>query len=400
MKNKSLLWASWMALGVAAVVHAQTVMGSGTTDSVPVFTGTSTVGNSPISVSGNNVGIGTTNPIYSLHVNGEIFANSGFRVGSTSGDDLNGAPWYGLGLANSSLSLWNGYHDAVQVAGYWGLNFQTGNGEMVIRGDSGNVAVGTITPGQHRQLVFKTLGTNDYTYIGQHQMQFAIGNGLGPNSNYELEMGILDNGTGIIQANASGVGYEPLALNPVSGNVGIGTTSPGAKLEVAGNIKLTNGSGASMTFADGTTQTTAWTGTVCGGDYAEAMNVAGGKAQYEAGDVLALSADGASDVQKTTEPYSTMVSGIYATKPGVAGQRESIAKSNSSIPMAMVGVVPTKVSAENGPIHRGDLLVSSLTPGFAMRGTDRGRMLGAVIGKAMGTLDSGTGVIEVLVTLQ
>jgi hypothetical protein len=35
-----------------------------------------------------------------------------------------------------------------------------------------------------------------------------------------------------------------------------------------------------------------------------------------------------------------------------------------------------------------------------MKGTDRSRMLGTVIGKAMGKLDSGTGVIEVLVTLQ
>jgi len=68
--------------------------------------------------------------------------------------------------------------------------------------------------------------------------------------------------------------------------------------------------------------------------------------------------------------------------------------------MAMVGIVPTKVSAENGAIHRGDLLVTSSTPGYAMKGTDRSRMLGAVIGKAMGTLGSGTGVIEVLVTLQ
>jgi hypothetical protein len=68
--------------------------------------------------------------------------------------------------------------------------------------------------------------------------------------------------------------------------------------------------------------------------------------------------------------------------------------------MAMVGVVPTKVSAENGPIRKGDLLVSASLPGYAMKGTDRGRMLGAVLGKAMGSLDSGTGVIEVLVTLQ
>lgn len=35
-----------------------------------------------------------------------------------------------------------------------------------------------------------------------------------------------------------------------------------------------------------------------------------------------------------------------------------------------------------------------------MKGTDRSRMLGAVIGKAIGYLDSGTGVIEAVVTLQ
>jgi hypothetical protein len=35
-----------------------------------------------------------------------------------------------------------------------------------------------------------------------------------------------------------------------------------------------------------------------------------------------------------------------------------------------------------------------------MKGTDRSRMLGAVIGKALGHMDSGTGVIEVVVTLQ
>ena len=68
--------------------------------------------------------------------------------------------------------------------------------------------------------------------------------------------------------------------------------------------------------------------------------------------------------------------------------------------MAVVGIVPAKVSAENGPIKVGDLLVTSSTPGYAMKGTDRSRMLGAIVGKAMAKLDSGRGVIEVLVTLQ
>jgi hypothetical protein len=35
-----------------------------------------------------------------------------------------------------------------------------------------------------------------------------------------------------------------------------------------------------------------------------------------------------------------------------------------------------------------------------MKGTDRNRMLGAVVGKALEPLPKGTGVIEVLVTLQ
>ncbi len=57
-----------------------------------------------------------------------------------------------------------------------------------------------------------------------------------------------------------------------------------------------------------------------------------------------------------------------------------------------------KVDAANGAIHPGDLLVSSSNPGYAMR-SDNPR-LGTVIGKALGGLDKGTGVIPVFVMLQ
>lgn len=82
------------------------------------------------------------------------------------------------------------------------------------------------------------------------------------------------------------------------------------------------------------------------------------------------------------------------------GQTTDPKTSKIEVPMAMIGIVPTIVNAENGPIKRGDLLVTSGIPGYAMKGTDRNRMLGAVIGKALGSLESGTGVFEVLVTLQ
>ena len=73
---------------------------------------------------------------------------------------------------------------------------------------------------------------------------------------------------------------------------------------------------------------------------------------------------------------------------------------SAEVPMAMVGIVPTKVSAENGSIRPGDLLVTASTIGYAMKGTDRSRLTGAIIAKALGTLNSGTGVIEAVVTLQ
>jgi hypothetical protein len=191
-----------------------------------------------------------------------------------------------------------------------------------------------------------------------------------------------------------------LFIQRTTGNVGIGATNPGAKLEVSGSVKLTAGSGGSITFQDGTTQSTAYTGVTCGGDYAESVDVSGSRTSYAAGDVLVLDSDNPGKMLKSAEPYSISVSGIYSTKPGTVGRRQMAAKSPDEVPMAVVGIVPAKVSAENGPIKVGDLLVTSSTPGYAMKGTDRSRMLGAVVGKAMAKLDAGTGVIEVLVTLQ
>ena len=192
---------------------------------------------------------------------------------------------------------------------------------------------------------------------------------------------------------------EKMRISP-AGNVGIGTTSPGAALEVNGNVKLTSGSGASITFADGTTQSTAWTGTVCGGDFAESVDVTGNRHHYEPGDLLVIDPKHPGKFLEAAKPYSTLVAGIYSTKPGYVGRRLAGPQNPDEVPMAMVGIVPTKVTAENGPIHTGDLLVASSTPGRAMKGTDRNRLTGAVVGKALGDLESGSGTIEALVTLQ
>ena len=95
-----------------------------------------------------------------------------------------------------------------------------------------------------------------------------------------------------------------------------------------------------------------------------------------------------------------MVTGVYSTKPGTVGRRQLTPKSEDEVPMAMIGIVPVKVTTENGSIHPGDLLVTSSKPGYAMKGTDRSRMFGAVIGKAVGILSQEIGVIEMVVALQ
>ena len=53
-----------------------------------------------------------------------------------------------------------------------------------------------------------------------------------------------------------------------------------------------------------------------------------------------------------------------------------------------------------GAIHRGDLLTTSTNPGYAMKVSDRVAAIGAVIGKALGDLENGSGTMPVLVTLK
>lgn len=69
----------------------------------------------------------------------------------------------------------------------------------------------------------------------------------------------------------------------------------------------------------------------------------------------------------------------------------------SSVRVALVGTVTALADAAAEPIHVGDLLTSSPTPGHAMAATDRSLREGAVVGKALTALPSGQGVVRVLV---
>lgn len=139
-----------------------------------------------------------------------------------------------------------------------------------------------------------------------------------------------------------------------------------------------------------------------GADLAEAFAVEGLTASYAPGDVLVISTDTDRTVAKSTTAYSTRVAGIYATKPGVLlSERGAADPLHDAVPMGVVGVLPTKVTAEGGPIRRGDLLVTASTPGHAMKADPSKLGIGMVLGKALANFDGpGTGVINVLVNVK
>jgi len=70
------------------------------------------------------------------------------------------------------------------------------------------------------------------------------------------------------------------------------------------------------------------------------------------------------------------------------------------VPIALMGKVKCMVDATYAPILVGDLLTSSATPGHAMKALDLTRSTGTLLGKALGNLDAGRGLITVLVCLQ
>jgi hypothetical protein len=192
--------------------------------------------------------------------------------------------------------------------------------------------------------------------------------------------------TGIAVYNSSATGTAGIFNSVSGGNILVGKTS-------GTNVFRVDSTGKG--YFDGGTQTG-------GADFAESVTVRGDRANYQPGDLLAIDPTGNRRLDLSEDAYSTRVAGIYSTKPGILASPNPMdeARLAGEVPLAVMGIVPCKVTAENGAISVGDLLVASSRAGYAMKGTDRGRMLGAVVGKALEPLPNGSGLIQVLVTLQ
>jgi len=359
MKRTCVLLGTFVLAALGA--NAQNVTGNGAPNTVPIFTGTSSVGNSPISQLGGSTSIGATSER----------AATVFQVinhNSTPQQPGQGpTAIYGEASGNADFT--------VGVAGF--ATSATGN----------NFGVAGVT-----------FSPNGIGVTGNHAVNSGGGGG-GVAGQTSATDGFAFGVSGAALANTGpaigvvGQSYSPNGIGGLFDNAAGGNILVGAIGQPAVYVFRVDGAGT--VHANGGFRP-------FGADFAEAVQVKGDYKAYAPGDLLVIDASEEHRLSLSQTPYSTLVAGIYSTQPGIVASqhRADEALPANEIPLAIVGIVPCKATTENGPLAMGDLLVTSYTPGYAMKGTDRSRMLGAVVGKALQPLQQGTGLIQVLVTLQ
>ena len=124
------------------------------------------------------------------------------------------------------------------------------------------------------------------------------------------------------------------------------------------------------------------------------------------GDVMFIDRDNPGMMRKAFEAHDNGVIGVVAWDAGlVAGTQppapevieEGIAPSHRAA-IGVAGVVTCNVDAAYGAVWPGDLLVTSPTPGHAMRAN--APLPGTTLGKALEPLKEGAGTIKVMVMLR
>jgi len=134
-------------------------------------------------------------------------------------------------------------------------------------------------------------------------------------------------------------------------------------------------------------------------DFAEMLP---GETGLGPGDVLAVGEDG--KVVRATAARAAAVVGVVSTQPGFVGG--SGGDLTGKVAVAVVGVVPVKVTNENGPVRPNDLLaVSPTRAGYAARAVplftlENGQAVyggGTVIGRALESMREASGTVKVLI---
>jgi hypothetical protein len=256
-----------------------------------------------------------------------------------------------------------------------------GNKNLIIT-TTGRVGIGTATPDQ-------TLDVNGGLRIvrtGSGAVLLQLSSERG----WEFRQLGSGAGTALELASVGGGGNKNLIIT-TTGRVGIGTATPEQTLDVNGSIRVAEDI------------------VLEGADCAEDFDI-DPDSDVVPGTVMVIGAEGR--LRHCSAPYDRRVAGVVSgagdRRPGIvlgrrssatAGVGGSAGSAGGRVPLALAGTVLCNVDATEAAIDVGDLLTTSPLAGHAMRATDPTRAFGAVVGKALQAMDSGTGTIPVLVAL-
>jgi hypothetical protein len=313
-----------------------------------------------------NVGIGTAAPAHRLDVSGAVNASGGLCILGdcrTSWSQASGG-WTSNGtntnLANGAVNIWSGARAAVP-GGYMKP------GSLTIGSIVESYGGGTDWTSNTAGLMLETVADTEIAVHDSYSRVASLMRYEGDAAN-RITIG-------------RNMGWGTISTIALSGNVGVGTSTPSSKLHVAGDIRVDGNINAK---------------------YQDVAEWVPSREKLEAGTVVILDAERSNQVLASVSSYDTKVAGVVSPKPGIslgdAGEGKVL--------VATTGRVKVKVDATLAPIKIGDLLVTSDVTGVAMKsepialGKRRIHEPGTIIGKALESLDKGTGEILVLLSLQ
>ena len=212
----------------------------------------------------------------------------------------------------------------------------------------------------------------NFSLSGDFTMSNIVLNRLAFNAKVLFESNTNDTNAFVFNAKNFGISSDKYLLSLRSNNESRFSVSASGDVRANGNIYA-----AGAVFGTSTNP----------GDLAERVDIASDEV-VEPGDVMVVDFNSPDTYRRSSQSNEQAVAGVISTNPSiVVGNGQT----NYTAVMAMVGRVPIKVSAENGIIKKGDLLVSASEKGYAMRydsTKDDGSKVIGIIGLALEDMSS------------